>query len=55
VLTIEGVRRFPRGKQVASYLGLIPREYSSGGKQWMGEISKRETDFSDSYWLKLPT
>ncbi len=29
VLTLGDVSRFPRGKQVASYLGLIPREYSS--------------------------
>ena len=41
VLTIGDVRRFPRGKQVASYLGLIPRERSSGGKQKMGGISKQ--------------
>jgi transposase len=31
VLTMGDVNRFQRGKQVASYLGLIPREYSSGG------------------------
>ena len=30
VLTIADVSRFPRGKQVASYLGLIPREHSWG-------------------------
>src|SRR5450432_2441263 len=41
VLTVGDVRRFPRGKQVASYLGLIPREHSSGGKQRMGGISKQ--------------
>jgi transposase len=41
VLTIGEVSRFQRGKQVASYLGLIPREYSSGGKQRMGGISKQ--------------
>jgi Transposase IS116/IS110/IS902 family len=29
------------GKQVASYLGLIPREESSGGKQKLGAISKQ--------------
>jgi transposase len=40
-LTIGDVRRFQRSKQVASYLGLIPREYSSGGKQRMGGISKQ--------------
>jgi transposase len=41
VLTIGDVSRFPRGKQVASYLGLIPREYSSGGHQRLGSISKQ--------------
>jgi transposase len=41
VLTVGDVRRFPRGKQLASYLGLIPREHSSGGKQRMGGISKQ--------------
>jgi transposase len=41
VLTIGDVSRFPRGKQVASYLGLIPREESSGGRQKLGAISKQ--------------
>jgi transposase len=41
VLTIGDVARFKRGKQVASYLGLIPREHSSGGKQHLGAISKQ--------------
>jgi transposase len=41
VLTIGPVARFPRGKQVASYLGLIPREHSSGGRQRLGAISKQ--------------
>ena len=41
VLTIGDVSRFPRGKQVASYLGLIPREHSSGGRQKLGVISKQ--------------
>jgi transposase len=41
VLTMGDVSRFPRGKQVASYLGLIPREYSSGGHQRFGSISKQ--------------
>ncbi|PYX06877.1 MAG: IS110 family transposase, partial [Acidobacteria bacterium] len=33
VLTVGDVSRFQRGKQVASYLGLIRREESSGGRQ----------------------
>jgi transposase len=41
VLTIGDVSRFGRGKQVASYLGLIPREESSGGRQKLGAITKQ--------------
>jgi transposase len=41
VLTIGPTTRFPRGKQVASYLGLIPKERSSGGRQNFGPISKQ--------------
>jgi transposase len=41
VLTIGDVSRFRRGKQVASYLGLIPREESSGGRQKLGSITKQ--------------
>ncbi len=41
VLTLGPVQRFGRGKQVASYLGLIPREHSSGGRQRLGAISKQ--------------
>lgn len=41
VLTLGDVTRFPRGKQVASYLGLIPRERSSAGRQKLGAISKQ--------------
>jgi transposase len=45
VVTIGDVTRFPRGKQVASYLGLIPRERSSGGGQRLGAISKQGNGF----------
>jgi transposase len=46
VLTLGDVARFKRGKQVASYLGLIPREHSSGGKQHLGGISKQGNRFA---------
>ena len=46
VLTLGEVGRFKRGKQVASYLGLIPREHSSGGKQRLGGISKQGNGFA---------
>jgi transposase len=45
VLTIGEVSRFRRSKQVASYLGLIPREHSSGGRQRLGAISKQGNRF----------
>jgi len=41
VLTIGDAGRFSRSRQVASYLGLIPSERSSGGKQRLGHISKQ--------------
>jgi transposase len=45
VTTIGEVSRFPRGKQVASYLGLIPSERSSGSKRRLGAISKQGNVF----------
>ena len=41
VLTLGPIGRFRRSKQVVSYLGLNPREYSSGGRQRLGAISKQ--------------
>jgi transposase len=46
VLTMGPVQRFHRGKQVASYFGLIPVEHSSGGHgQRLGHISKQGNSF----------
>ncbi len=45
VLTIGDVSRFKHSNQVASYLGLVPREHSSGGKQRLGAISKQGNRF----------
>jgi transposase len=41
VLTIGDAHRFASSRQLASYLGLIPSEESSGGKQRLGHISKQ--------------
>ncbi len=41
VLTLGEAERFESAKKVASYLGLIPGEYSSGNKQRLGHISKQ--------------
>jgi transposase len=39
VLTLGPIERFPKSKQLVSYLGLNPTESSSGGKQRLGSIS----------------
>jgi transposase len=41
VLTIGPVERFPNSRKLISYLGLNPREHSSGGRQRLGAISKQ--------------
>jgi transposase len=45
VLTIGDVSRFKRGKQVGSYLGLIPSEHSSSKRRRLGSISKQGSPF----------
>ena len=39
VLTMGQVNHFAAGEQLASYLGLTPREHSSGGKQRLGHMA----------------
>jgi transposase len=41
VLIIGTWERFPRGKQIGTYVGMIPSEDSSAGKQRLGHISKQ--------------
>jgi transposase len=41
VLIIGEVNRFRCGKQVASYLGLVPLEESSGNRRRLGHITKQ--------------
>jgi transposase len=41
LLALGPWQRFPRGKHVASYLGLIPKEESSGDKRRLGKVSKQ--------------
>ena len=41
VLTLGPVERFRNSRKLVSYLGLNPREHSSGGRQRLGAISKQ--------------
>ena len=41
VATVGDAREFKNGRQLAAWLGLVPRQHSSGGKQNLLGISKR--------------
>jgi transposase len=41
VLVIATPERFHCGKQIASYVGLVPSEESSGDRRGLGHISKQ--------------
>ena len=43
-------RRFADGKALASYVGLIPREYSRGGKQRLGGVTKQGSPLLRFLW-----
>jgi transposase len=49
VVTIGDASQFHSGRQLAAWFGLVPRQYSSGGKERLGRISKR----GDGYLRKL--
>ena len=49
VATIGDASQFHSGRQIAAWLGLVPRQYSSGGKARLGRISKR----GDGYLRRL--
>lgn len=49
VATIGDGSNFRSGRQLAAWIGLVPRQYSSGGKAKLGRISKR----GDAYLRRL--
>jgi transposase len=42
--------RFADGKALASYVGLIPREYSSGAHQRLGTLTKQGSPYLRFLW-----
>jgi transposase len=44
--------RFPDGKALASYVGMIPSEYSSGTRQRLGALSKQGNPFLRFLWCE---
>ena len=49
IATVGDLKEFKSGRQFAAWIGLTPREHSSGGKQKQGSISKR----GDGYLRRL--
>jgi transposase len=45
-------RRFPNGKAVASYVGMIPSEHSSGGRQRTAGLSKQGNPLLRLLWVE---
>lgn len=41
VSTVGDAKAFTNGRQLAAWLGLVPRQHSTGGKPRQGQISKR--------------
>jgi len=41
VATVGNARAFPHGRQFAAWLGLVPKQFSTGGKPLLGRITKR--------------
>ena len=41
VSSIGDAKAFTNGRQLAAWLGLVPRQHSTGGKPRLGQISKR--------------
>ena len=49
VAAVGDGRMFTRGRDMAAWLGLVPRQHSTGGKPTLGPIGKR----GDTYCVKL--
>ncbi len=48
VASIGDARNFKNGRQLAAWLGIVPRQYSTGGKSALLGISKRR----DTFWYR---
>lgn len=45
VATIGNGRDFKNGRQLGAWLGLVPKQYSSGGRNTLGRITKRGDEY----------
>ena len=45
VATVDDFKQFKNGRQFSAWMGLVPRQSSSGGKSVLGEITKRGDEY----------
>lgn len=45
VATVVNARQFKNGRQMAAWIGTVPRQNSSGGKQRLGRITRQGNDY----------
>ena len=55
VAALDDVTRFGGAAQVASYLGLVPREYSSGEQQRRGRVMRSAHPYVQALLAYCPT
>lgn len=51
IAVVDDIGRFESSKHFASYLGLVPREYSSGDKRRMGSITRSGSEILRRYLI----
>jgi transposase len=47
---LKDAKRFAYGKALARHVGMIPREYSSGGRQRLGGLTKQDSPLLQFLW-----
>ena len=52
VAAVGDARMFARGRDMAAWLGLVPRQFSTGGKPSLGSISKRGNGYVRQLFLQ---
>jgi transposase len=52
VAAVGNAQAFRRGRDMAAWLGLVPRQYSTGGKATLGRISKRGNIYLRSLFIQ---
>ena len=48
--TVTDPKAFRSGRDFAAWIGLVPRQDSTGGKQKLGRISKQGDHTCDAFW-----